>query len=92
MASVGASVISGEGVKVAGTNPDFVGGKVAVTKFGRTGVGVSELTETEIQDVSSVVINRVRIIFLFIYKFNLMSLRGGALPDEAISNNLEVSS
>jgi len=63
ISSVGASVASGEGVNVAGTNPAFVGGRVAVTKFCLTGVGVFESTETEMQDVSRVVIKKKGIIF-----------------------------
>ena len=64
-ASVGAIVTSGDGVNVFGTNPGFVGGKVAVTKFGRTGVDVSEATETEMQDVSRMVMRKMG-IFLYI--------------------------
>ena len=64
-ARVGAIVTSGDGVNVMGTNPGFVGGNAAVTKFGRTGVDVSESTEKEIQDVRRDVIKKKGIIFLY---------------------------
>ena len=49
-ASVDRVVAAGDGVKVAGTNPDFVGGKVAVTKPDSSGVGVIESGLMEMQD------------------------------------------
>ena len=62
-ASVGAMVISGTAVKVAGTKPGFVGIKVAVIKFGRD-VSSEESTEMEMQEERNRV--SIRIIFLFI--------------------------
>ena len=64
MASVGASVISGIGVNVAGTKPAFVGINVAVTKSG-CGAVCDESTEMEMQD------ERIRVnarnVFFMIY-------------------------
>ena len=63
IASVGVSVIASVGVNVAGTNPAFVGGRVAVTKFDGVGVFASS-TCTEMQaDKRNKRRNVVRILF-----------------------------
>jgi hypothetical protein len=67
ISSVGARVASGDGVNVFGTNPGFVGCKVAVTKFCFTGVTVSAPTETEMQDVNRIAIKKRGVIFLYIF-------------------------
>lgn len=63
IASVGVSVIASVGVKVAGTNPAFVGGRVAVTKFDGVGVFASS-TCTEMQaDKRNRRSNVIRVLF-----------------------------